>query len=202
MARRDVASRDASWARRTAAMLARADVRPNTISIASIWFSAAAALAFAAVPHVRGTVQVALLAGAAAGMQLRLVCNLLDGMVAVEHGQSTPTGALYNEVPDRLADVLILVGAGLSLAPEWPGAVLGGAAAIGALFTAYVRLLGASLTGRQDFSGPMAKQHRMFVLTVAAISGVVRAGLVLIAVGSAVTAARRLRRIAADLEGR
>ena len=45
----------------------------------------------------------------AACVQLRLLCNLLDGMVAIEGGKSTPTGALFNEIPDRLADALFLV---------------------------------------------------------------------------------------------
>ena len=38
----------------------------------------------------------------AAGMiQLRLVCNLLDGMVAVEGGMKTKSGELYNDVFGR-----------------------------------------------------------------------------------------------------
>jgi hypothetical protein len=93
------------------------------------------------------------------------------------------------------------------------GAALGGAAAIGALFTAYVRLLGAAVTGRQHFIGPMAKPHRMFVLTIASLAGAVQAlagaprsamaaGLVVIAAGSLVTTARRVSRIAGDLEER
>jgi hypothetical protein len=48
----------------------------------------------------------------------------------------------------------------------------------------------------------MAKQHRMFVLTVASLAGWVQAGLVLIVAGTIVTAARRLSRIAVDLEDR
>jgi hypothetical protein len=75
-----------------------------------------------------------------------------------------------------------------------------------------VRQLGAALTGAQHFVGPMAKQHRMFALTVAAglaaieaaagqPARVVAAALALITAGSIATAWRRLARIAAELEG-
>ena len=57
---------------------------------------------------ILGTGWLALIATAAC-VQLRLVCNLLDGMVAIEGGKSTATGALFNEIPDRLADPLFLV---------------------------------------------------------------------------------------------
>ena len=48
-------------------------------------------------------------------IQLRLIANLLDGLVAVEGGKRTPTGELYNEAPDRIADTAVLVGAGYAV---------------------------------------------------------------------------------------
>ena len=54
-------------------------------------------------------------------VQLRLLCNLLDGMVAVEGGRSSPVGALYNEVPDRVADSLLLVALGYAVGIPWLG---------------------------------------------------------------------------------
>ena len=38
--------------------------------------------------------------------------------------------------------------------------------------TAYIRVLGGTLTGSQSFIGPMAKQHRMAVLTVASLGSI------------------------------
>jgi phosphatidylglycerophosphate synthase len=146
-------------------------------------------------------------------IQLRLLCNLLDGMLAVEQRLGTATGPLFNEIPDRLADLAILVGAGRAV-PELSGsAALGWMAAIAALFTAYVRLLAGSLGLTQDFSGPMAKQHRMFVLTLGALAGAIEAaagappyavdgGLAMVIAGAAVTAWRRIVRAAAELEDR
>lgn len=151
---------------------------------------------------------------AVAGIQLRLVCNLMDGLLAVEGGLKSAVGDLYNEVPDRLADTLLLVGAGYGAAAVHPWAAdAGWAAAAGAMGTAYARALGASLTGKQDFRGPFAKQHRMAVLTgacvVSAAEFVVNRSawtmpvvLTVIAAGSVFTAARRLRGTAAVLSSR
>ena len=78
--RRPLASRDARRVRRTAAALARSAVTPNQISVASVVFAAigAAALAWWHTP-------LALLL-AAVMLQLRLLCKLFDGMVAIEGG--------------------------------------------------------------------------------------------------------------------
>jgi len=97
--RRPIAARASGWARSISAALARSSVTPNQISMLSIVFAALGALMlWLATPLA--------LVVAAACIQLRLVCNLLDGMVAMEGGKKTPTGALYNEFPDRVADSL------------------------------------------------------------------------------------------------
>jgi hypothetical protein len=81
---------------------------------------------------------------------------------------------------------------------------------VGALLTAYVRLLGGSLGAVQHFCGPMAKPHRMAVLTAACLASVVEVvfgydgrvltvALGVIVVGSLVTFARRGRRTALEL---
>ena len=110
--RRPIPSRNASWAIHTARRLQRMGVRPNQISILGVVFAAIAAVCFILAGRSEGGTRIALLLAAAMAMPLRLLCNLLDGMVAVEGGLKTPSGALYNEFPDRLSDPLILVGAG------------------------------------------------------------------------------------------
>src|SRR5207237_9019762 len=100
---------------------------------------------------------------AAVCIQLRLLCNLFDGMVAVEGGFRTKSGEIYNELPDRFADALIFVGAGYSLSTWATLPALGWAAAVLAVITAYVRTLGASVGAAQYFIGPMAKQQRMAI---------------------------------------
>ena len=42
-------------------------------------------------------------------MQSRLLCNLFDGMVAIEGGKKSANGDLYNDMPDRFADALFII---------------------------------------------------------------------------------------------
>jgi phosphatidylglycerophosphate synthase len=211
--RRELATRNARWAVALAGALGRIGVRPNAVSIAGVVFALAAAGALALTPGVEGASRFALLLAAAAGIQLRLLCNLLDGMLAVEGGFKSRTGDLFNELPDRLADIVILVGAGYAVRRLPYGVTLGWAAAVLAVFTAYVRVLAGSLHQRQHFIGPMAKQHRMFTLTLATVLGAgevlagmppraIAMGLAVIVAGSVVTAIRRIGRLVSELEQR
>jgi len=114
----------------------------------------------------------ALVAGGSTVHPAAPLCNLFDGMVAVEGGKHTPAGELYNDMPDRVADVLILVAAGYACPLPW-GVELGWGAAVLAVMTAYVRTLSASIGAPVDFRGPMAKQQRMAALTLACLCGTV-----------------------------
>jgi phosphatidylglycerophosphate synthase len=212
--RRELRTRNAGWARRLAGQLARLGVRPNAVSAASVGFAAGAGLCLAASSAVAPNgARAALLLAAAALVQLRLLCNLLDGMLAVEEGLAARNGVLYNEIPDRIADVIVLAGAGYAVGTSPPGAVLGWTAAVLALFTAYVRVLAGSLGARQNFAGPMAKQHRMFTITAAAVASAAETwlglpmhamalGLWVVVSGSIATIVRRVHRMAGELEGR
>ena len=199
-ARRPIAARSSKWAGKLSAWLARRGVSPNAISSASIVF----ALAGGGLILLPGHWQACL--AAAACVQLRLVCNLLDGMVAIEWGRKSAVGAIYNEFPDRIADTALLVPLGYAAGVPW----LGWACALLAALTAYVRVFGGALGQPQDFSGVMAKQRRMAALTAGLVAqtGVdllaagrwplVAAGAV-IAAGSALTCASRTSSIAERL---
>lgn len=212
-ARRALATRNAGWARALARQLAASGVRPNAVSVAGLGFALASGVAFLLSAEFVGEGRAALLLAAAACIQLRLVCNLLDGMLAVEEGFKSGTGEIFNDLPDRVADVLILVGAGYAARQLAYGPTLGWAAAVVAVLTAHVRVLGGSLGLTQHFIGPMAKQHRMFTLTIVTLLGALEAvagmppraipaGLAVIVAGSVVTAIRRTRRILVEAGGR
>src|SRR5579862_8808000 len=113
--RRPIAARGSGWARRLAAALARSAVTPNQISVASVGFAAAGAALLVCRPNWAG------LLFAAVCIQLRLVCNLIDGMVAVEGGKQSALGKVYNEFPDRIADSLLLVALGYACGWPWLG---------------------------------------------------------------------------------
>lgn len=198
--RRPLKSRGTGWARALASALARSPVTPDQISAASVLFAAAGAALLLYWPTPAGLVLVA------ACVQLRLLCNLLDGMVAVEGGKGSATGALWNELPDRVADSLFLVPLGYAADLPW----LGWLAALLAMATAYVRVTGGALGLAQDFRGPQAKPHRMAVMTLgclAAAGELALAGsghalvvaLATIAAGSAWTCLARTAAIARQL---
>jgi phosphatidylglycerophosphate synthase len=204
MQRRPIRARSSGWATLAAAWLARSGISPNQISMASMVFALLGALAFGA-----SRWNVWLLLAAAACIQLRLLCKLFDGMVAVEGGKRSAMGELYNEIPDRISDALFLVAAGYTTA--WPE--LGWAAAVLAVGTAYVRAFGASLGNGNDFAGPLAKQQRMALLTAACIAAPVEhliagttcampVALGLISVLTAWTCVRRTSRLTTFLRGR
>jgi phosphatidylglycerophosphate synthase len=189
--------------------LARVGATPNAISVASVAFAALAGGCLALTASVDERRVIALLVAAAVLVQLRLLCNLFDGMVAIECGRQTKSGAIYNDLPDRFADAAILIGCGYG-AQGAPYAVeLGWTAALAALLTAYVRVLGTASGAKPCFLGPMAKQHRMAVITVAAVAAaawraqtrwILAGALMVIAVGCAVTVVRRLRVVMQELE--
>jgi len=211
--RRPVQARGAAWAAQVAAALARAGVSPNAISLTGVACAAAGCVAMVASPSAGPGARAALYLAAALTIGARSLCNLFDGMVAVEHGRKTPSGVIFNELPDRVSDVLMLAGAGYAI-PSVPfGTALGWFAAVVAVTTAYVRMLGGAAGTRQPFHGPMAKPRRMAIMAAglvlaAALSATahretVLAGvLALVAVGSVATVARRTLAIARELESR
>ncbi len=201
LARRPIKARSSAWAIALSGRLARAGVTANSISLLSIL---AAGLGGALIALYERPIGWLL---AAVCVQVRLVCNLLDGMVAIEGGRRSKVGALYNEIPDRVADTLFLVPLGYAAGVPW----LGWAGALLAAVTAYIRTLGGALGLAQDFSGIMAKQRRMAMLTAGLIAQSVETALSsgrwalltaagVIAAGSLLTCLTRTVKVAAALE--
>lgn len=171
--RRPLAVRELKLTKRIAIWLSQKQVTPNQISLLSIAFALVGFISLM-LHHFYPSALLLLLA--AGCIQLRLLCNLFDGMVAVEGGKKTPAGELFNDVPDRIADPLFIVGAGFATHSLF-GMDLAWICAILAVLTAYVRVLGVSMNGPADFCGPMAKQHRMALLTASLVILCVYQGL-------------------------
>lgn len=212
--RRPLASRGTPWAAALTERLADWRISPNTISVCGMVFGCAAGALLALTQHLGPWPRRLDWAAAAGAVQLRLLCNLLDGMVAVRTGQASRTGELFNEIPDRVSDSFTLIGSGYAAGGA---AVLGFVAACLALFTAFIRAVGKAGGAKQEYCGPMAKQQRMFVVTVAAVycaiapmrwqptvgfdgAGIMSVALGVIIIGCIATAARRLRRVYRQLE--
>ena len=190
--RRPIAARGTAWAGGATRRLAAAGATPNAVSAAGLAAAVLAGLALLPGPETGWAVAAAGLIG------LRLLCNMLDGMLAVEAGRGTPDGAFWNEIPDRLADIAVLLGAGYGAG----AAELGWASALAALATAYVRAAGAALGAGEDFSGPLAKQQRMWAVAGAALAGALwpvlpwmEIALWTVALGAGLTAGLRAKRL-------
>ena len=210
--RRPIATRNRRWAQAATAWLVARHVSPNAISIAGMCACIVAGIALA----VTSTADYRILwIVGALGAQLRLTANMLDGMVALASGRASKVGELYNEVPDRISDAAVFIGAGFA----WGGNIaLGYIATILAVFTAYVRAAGKIAGAPNEFCGPMAKQHRMLVITLICLYsaftprswqmiafndsqiGLMTLGLAVIIVGCVITVFRRISRIAQALK--
>lgn len=209
--RRPLKVRGAAWSKNIATYLSKKNITPNQISVMSIVFSFISAIFIVLIPSA-GTYGLWLYPILAAlFIQMRLLCNLFDGMVALEGGKSTKSGELYNDIPDRVSDSILFIAVGYSISVVSWGIELGYFAALAAMMTAYVRVLGASMNAGSCFKGPMAKQHRMALLTMALLltpifdSGegmLLFIALSLIALGSLFTVMNRTYTIYKTLEGK
>lgn len=208
--RRPIKSRNTRWAEAASQFLVQLGVSPNTISVVGMLAAVAAGVSFYLTGVATGSAQRAFWFGAGILCQVRLLCNLFDGMVAVKRNVASAKGELYNEVPDRLSDAAVFIGLGYSAGGNM---ALGYIAALVSVFVAYVRVAAKSMGAPHDFCGPLAKPQRMALATVVAVymalspvawrspwgePGVV---LVIVIVGGVVTALRRLIRAANHLKG-
>lgn len=138
----------------------RLGISADAISYSSVGFAAAAAYCF-----WHSGAHPLLLIVAPLFCYLRLWCNMLDGMVALAAGQASRRGEIVNDLPDRVSDVLIFVGAAHSGWMHW---FIGYWAAILSLGTAYIGTLGQAVGVRREFGGIMSKPWRMVVLHLGA----------------------------------
>ena len=201
--RRPIKSRGIEIFQTLAVFLNKKNITPNQISIASVIFAFFSGFCLIYTPKSQAPLNWLLPLLSAFFIQMRLLCNLLDGIVAVEGGKATASGELFNELPDRVADLLILVSAGYAAKIFECSPALGWCAGSLAILTAYIRALSTSLGVPPNFSGPMAKPHRMAAMTIACIvtslEGLIEQQgyaltitLLIIIVGSIITSYRRM----------
>ena len=207
--RRPLRSRDTRWANAFATFLAARGASPNGISVFGMVAAIGAGGAYFATGWIDGWGERGLWLLGGALCQVRLLCNLFDGMVAIARGVASPKGELYNEVPDRVSDAAIFIGLGYASLSD---PILGVAAALVAVFTAYVRAMAKAAGAPNDYCGPMAKPQRMALVTALSLWlalrpdswalswGETRIVLAAVIVLGFVTSLRRLMRAARRLE--
>jgi CDP-diacylglycerol--glycerol-3-phosphate 3-phosphatidyltransferase len=136
---------------------------------------------------------------------LRLVLNLLDGQVARGSGTARPLGELWNELADRVADV-VMIGALAFVAAVGP--LPAGAATVAALLASYVGITSRAIGAPRQYGGVMSKPGRMIVLATAALlafgladGGPLMLAALVIVGGSLITTVQRLVDTGRDLSG-
>ncbi|KQR07825.1 MULTISPECIES: CDP-alcohol phosphatidyltransferase family protein [Xanthomonas] len=188
---------------------------PNGVSWAGIAFAALAGVMFYIALSAPAREGAAPLLLALLGLQGRLWCNRLDGVLARQARLVSRAGEVYNDAPDRLSDVLVCVGLGYGLQASVPWAAqLGWAAALCCVATAYVRMLGLACGTAEPRQGPMARVQRMHwlsLMTVLAMplqwmgqpqaaAWVLIGALAVLIAGAVLTVVLRLRMIVRTLE--
>jgi CDP-diacylglycerol--glycerol-3-phosphate 3-phosphatidyltransferase len=138
---------------------------------------------------------------------LRMAMNAIDGLMAKEHGQATPAGAVLNEISDVVADAALYLPFALIAGLDAPLVVLVVVAGIVAEMTG---ALGPAIGAKRNYAGPFGKSDRAFAFGLLAVliglglaaglwSTLYLAALLLL---SALTILNRARAIVAESKGK
>jgi phosphatidylglycerophosphate synthase len=178
--------------------LVRRRVHPDVLTGLAVGAAAAGGLCLALAASAAALL---LLVPAFAG--LRLILNLLDGMVARRTGQARPIGELWNELGDRVADTLFIGGLAFHPAVD-PRLAL--SAVIASVLASYAGITAKAAGASRQYAGILSKPGRMIVLAIAAPLAfltndpswlVIAAGVIL--VGALVTLIQRVAAVRAEL---
>lgn len=166
--------------------IARTGVSPNQLTTLGLLLTTAAAVLVGTGSLVAGG--WVLLAGG--------LMDTFDGAVARARGTSTPFGAFYDSVSDRLSDGIILAGLAYAVRTDARLFVLTAVALVAAQVTSYVRAKAEAID--LDCSvGLLERAERAVLLMVALVfnAWVLEPILWLLAVGGAVTVAQRIHHV-------
>lgn len=134
--------------------LARAGITANQVTLLAMLLSFAAGAAI----HLSRSLSVLLLLPAV--LFIRMALNAIDGMLAREHNQKTPLGAILNELGDVFSDAALYLPLAL-IAPFDP--ILMVLIVLLAVLSEMTGVLGVQIGGSRRYDGPMGKSDRAFV---------------------------------------
>jgi CDP-diacylglycerol--glycerol-3-phosphate 3-phosphatidyltransferase len=144
-----------------AAVLFRAGVTANTVTVAACLLSVALGAVLATWPG-----RTALFFLVPVWLLLRMAFNAVDGMLAREFGQASRLGAYLNELGDVISDAaLYLPFALLPGSSPW----LVGAVILLSVVSEMAGVLGMSVGTGRRYDGPMGKSDRAFVFGLAGV---------------------------------
>lgn len=117
------------------------------------------------------------------------ITDCVDGDLARASGRTSNSGSYLDHVFDRWTDAALIIGLTFSDLPNL--APVGFAALIGTFMTSYARTK-AQAVGTDCEVGIAGRDARMLLLVVAAVFGLIFAGLVTVAVLGGITAVHRM----------
>lgn len=142
-------------------ILVRAGITPNQITLSAcllslvggalIWISQSQPFLLLTIPVI---------------MLVRMALNALDGMLAREYNQASPTGEIINEVGDILSDTaLYLPLMGLFYAAMNTVLLIGLYITLACL-SEFCGILAKAMTTTRRYDGPMGKSDRAFCISI------------------------------------
>lgn len=137
--------------------LARMGVTANQVTIAALLLS----LSVGHVIHFKHGGRSLLLLPAV--LFVRMALNAMDGMLAREHNQKTPLGAILNELGDVIADIGLYLP--LAAVPAFdPRLIL--AVVMLSVLTEMTGIIGVQIGASRRYDGPFGKSDRAFVFGI------------------------------------
>ena len=144
-----------------AAALAKQGISANDVTLGALVLSAAQGAWLALEP---GSVWPLLVLPVT--LFLRMAMNAIDGLMAKEHGQATPAGAVLNELSDVVADAALYLPFALIAGLSAPLVVL---AVVTGIFAEMTGALGPMLGAPRNYAGPFGKSDRAFAFGLLAV---------------------------------
>jgi CDP-diacylglycerol--glycerol-3-phosphate 3-phosphatidyltransferase len=182
--------------------LVRAKLRANDVTLGALLLSAAHGAWLALMP---GSAWPLLLLPVT--LFVRMAMNAIDGLMAKEHGQASPAGAVLNELSDVIADAVLYLP--FALIPGVNGGLVV-LVVVAGIIAEMAGALGPLVKANRNYAGLFGKSDRAFAFGLLAVLlgiGLVPGlwttlYLVALLVLSALTVVNRARRIVADAKGR
>jgi len=153
-------SRFQALLRPVVALLVRAGVKANYVTLFACAVSIAIGFALIRAPRVWFAV-------IPVWMFLRMALNAIDGMMAREFAQKSPLGGYLNELTDVLSDAVLYLP--FAFVPPFDWTSVGAVIFISAL-TEMTGVVSVMVGASRRYDGPMGKSDRAFVFSLLAIA--------------------------------
>ena len=97
---------------------------------------------------------------------VRMALNAIDGMLAREHGQKSPLGAVLNEICDVIADAALYLP--FALFPELDSGLVVGVVVL-AIVSEMTGVVAVQIGASRRYDGPLGKSDRAFLFGLLAL---------------------------------